>query len=75
MWYGERDEKIGEEAVRWMERGFCGSNSQKGNIGGQGDGDTPKKCTVKVIKGADHGLMYKSAVVVEVLEVLRGFWD
>lgn len=25
--------------------------------------------------GADHGLMYKSAVVVEVLEVLRGFWD
>jgi len=26
------------------------------------------KCNVKVVKGADHGLMYKSSVVVEVLE-------
>jgi hypothetical protein len=51
VWYGDKDEKIAENAVRWMER-VMGAD----------------KCHVKVVKGADHGLMYKSSVVVEVLE-------
>jgi hypothetical protein len=65
-----------------MEKGFCGANMNasmqgrgRGNYENGGEGDAVKKCTVKIVKGADHGLMYKSAVVVEVLEILRGFWD
>ena len=54
VWYGDKDEKIAENAVRWMER----------NMG-------EDKCQVKVVKGADHALMYKSAVVIEVLERIR----
>lgn len=57
VWYGDHDEKIAENAVRWMER----------NMG-------EDRCSVKVVKGADHGLMYKSSVVVEVLERIREFW-
>ncbi|KAF9270420.1 hypothetical protein L218DRAFT_888916 [Marasmius fiardii PR-910] len=58
VWYGDKDEKIAENAVRWMEKTM-------------GDG----KCTVKVVKGADHGLMYNSSVVVEVLECLLQYWQ
>ncbi|SJL05966.1 uncharacterized protein ARMOST_09302 [Armillaria ostoyae] len=58
VWYGDRDEKIAEHAVRWMERNM-------------GEG----KCTVKVVKGADHGLMYKSSVVIEVLEHVLSYWQ
>lgn len=56
VWYGDKDEKIAENAVRWMERtmGF-------------------EKCSVKVVKGADHGLMYRSSVVVEVFEHLSSW--
>lgn len=54
MWYGDKDEKIAENAVRWMER----------TMG-------EERCQVKVVKGADHALMYKSAVVIEVLERIR----
>ncbi|TFY80421.1 hypothetical protein EWM64_g3595 [Hericium alpestre] len=57
VWYGDKDEKIAENAVRWMER----------NMGGD-------RCKVKVVKGADHGLMYRSSVVVEVLERVRDIW-
>jgi pimeloyl-ACP methyl ester carboxylesterase len=57
IWYGDRDEKIAENAVRWMER-TMGEES----------------CSVKVVKGADHGLMYRSSVVVEVLEQVLAFW-
>ncbi|KAH6917191.1 hypothetical protein BKA70DRAFT_1251565 [Coprinopsis sp. MPI-PUGE-AT-0042] len=57
VWYGDRDEKIAENAVRWMERTM-------GN----------ERCAVKVVKGADHGLMYRSSVVVEVLECLQDAW-
>ncbi|KAF8213342.1 hypothetical protein K438DRAFT_1088032 [Mycena galopus ATCC 62051] len=57
VWYGDKDEKIAENAVRWMEK----------NMG--------DKCSVKVVKGADHALMYKSSVVVEVLEQLLGYWQ
>jgi hypothetical protein len=57
VWYGDKDEKIAENAVRWMEK----------NMG--------DKCSVKVVKGADHALMYKSSVVVEVLEQLMGYWQ
>jgi hypothetical protein len=58
VWYGDRDEKIAENAVRWMER----------TMG-------PGRCRVKVVHGADHGLMYRSSVVVEVLERVRGVWE
>ncbi|RDX56038.1 alpha/beta-hydrolase [Lentinus brumalis] len=57
VWYGDRDEKIAENAVRWME-------STMG----------PDKCQVKVVKGAEHALMFKSSVVIEVLEHLVEFW-
>ncbi|KAF9229513.1 hypothetical protein BS17DRAFT_743665 [Gyrodon lividus] len=57
VWYGDRDEKIAENAVRWMERAMG-----------------EDRCHVKVVKGADHALMYKSSVVVEVLECVREFW-
>ncbi|THH21473.1 hypothetical protein EW146_g73 [Bondarzewia mesenterica] len=57
VWYGDKDEKIAENAVRWMERNM-------------GEG----RCEVKVVKGADHGLMYRSNVVIEVLETVRDFW-
>ncbi|TDL28353.1 alpha/beta-hydrolase [Rickenella mellea] len=57
VWYGDKDERIAENAVRWMERSM-------------GEG----RCTVKVIHGADHALLYKSSVVVDVLEHVREFW-
>jgi hypothetical protein len=57
IWYGDKDEKIAENAVRWMERtmGF-------------------DKCIIKVVKGADHGLMYRSSVVIEVFERILSEW-
>ncbi|KAG1715641.1 hypothetical protein ID866_1523 [Astraeus odoratus] len=57
VWYGDRDEKIAENAVRWMERVM-----------------SEDRCRVRVVKGADHALMYKSSVVVDVLECVREFW-
>ena len=57
IWYGDRDEKIAENAVRWMEN-TMGSD----------------KCQVKVVKGADHALMFKSSVVVDVLEYVSDCW-
>ncbi|KAJ7293313.1 hypothetical protein C8J57DRAFT_1111657 [Mycena rebaudengoi] len=58
VWYGDKDEKIAENAVRWMEK----------NMG-------EDKCSVKVVKNADHALMYRSAVVVEVLERILSHWQ
>ena len=58
VWYGDKDEKIAENAVRWMER----------NMG-------ENQCHVKVVKGADHGLMYNSSVVVEVMEKVLSYWQ
>lgn len=57
VWYGDRDEKIAENAVRWMEKAMG-----------------EDRCEVNVVPGADHGMMYKSSVVIEVLEHLSGFW-
>lgn len=57
VWYGDKDEKIAEHAVRWMEK----------RMG-------EERCEVKVVRGAEHGLMYRSGVVVEVLESVRDFW-
>ena len=34
----------------------------------------PDKCQVKVVKGAEHALMFKSGVVIEVLEQLTQYW-
>ncbi|KAF8078412.1 hypothetical protein FPV67DRAFT_1465170 [Lyophyllum atratum] len=58
VWYGDKDEKIAENAVRWMAK----------NMG-------EDRCSVKVVKGADHGLMYRSSVVVDVLEHVLSFWQ
>jgi hypothetical protein len=58
VWYGDKDERIAEGAVRWMER----------TIGSEG-------CDVKVIKNADHSLMYRTEVIVEVMELVRSFWS
>ncbi|KAI0785988.1 hypothetical protein C8Q75DRAFT_773693 [Abortiporus biennis] len=57
VWYGDKDERIAENVVRWME-----------NTMG------PDKCIVKVVKGADHALMFKSSIVVEVMEHLSECW-
>lgn len=57
IWYGDKDEKITESAMRWME-----------NTMGT------EKCQVKIIPNADHALLYKSAVVIEVLERISGHW-
>ncbi|RPD81832.1 hypothetical protein L226DRAFT_528068 [Lentinus tigrinus ALCF2SS1-7] len=57
VWYGDRDERIAEHAVRWMESAMG-----------------LDKCQVKVVKGAEHALMFKSSVVIEVLEHLVEFW-
>lgn len=57
VWYGDKDEKIAENAVRWMEK----------TMG-------PERCSVKVVKGADHGLMYRSSAVVDVLEWIQSAW-
>ncbi|KZV77063.1 hypothetical protein PENSPDRAFT_730777 [Peniophora sp. CONT] len=65
VWYGDRDEKIAEHAVRWMEKEMIGGGR---GVGGRG------RCEVKVVKGADHGLMYRSSVVIEVLELVRDAW-
>ncbi|KZT06807.1 alpha/beta-hydrolase [Laetiporus sulphureus 93-53] len=58
VWYGDKDERIAENAVRWMES-TMGSD----------------KCQVKVVKDADHALMYRSGVVVDVLERVSEFWQ
>ncbi|KAF8807592.1 hypothetical protein BYT27DRAFT_7099866 [Phlegmacium glaucopus] len=57
VWYGDKDERIAENAVRWMER----------TMG-------TERCSVKVVKGADHGLMYRSSAVVDVLEWILSAW-
>ncbi|CAL1696144.1 unnamed protein product [Somion occarium] len=57
VWYGDRDDRIAENVVRWMEN-TMGSD----------------KCSVKVVKGADHALMFKSSVVVEVMEYMSDCW-
>ena len=57
VWYGDKDEKIAENAVRWMEK----------TMGAE-------RCSVKVVKGADHGLMYRSSAVVDVLEWIQSAW-
>ena len=57
VWYGDKDERIAENAVRWMER----------TMGAD-------QCSVKVVKGADHGLMYRSSAVVDVLEWILSSW-
>lgn len=51
VWYGEKDERIAESAVRWLEQ----------TMGHE-------RCTVKAVKGADHGLMYNTSVVLDVFD-------
>ncbi|GBE78189.1 predicted protein [Sparassis crispa] len=57
IWFGDKDERIAENAVRWMESAMG-----------------PEKCKVEVVKDADHALMYKSGLVVDVLEQICGYW-
>ncbi|KAH9946830.1 hypothetical protein B0H21DRAFT_384841 [Amylocystis lapponica] len=57
VWYGDKDERIAENAVRWMET----------TMG-------PDKCHVQVVKGADHALMFRSGLVVDILEEICEYW-
>ncbi|KAL5536026.1 hypothetical protein ACEPAF_4120 [Sanghuangporus sanghuang] len=57
VWYGDKDERIAADAVKWME-GAMGQD----------------RCRVTVVKGADHGLMYRTNVVVDVLEEVCEAW-
>ena len=51
VWYGDKDERIAESAVRWLEQTM-----------------SPERCKVNVVKGADHGLMYNTTVVLDVFD-------
>jgi len=56
VWYGEKDDRIAESAVRWLEQTM-----------GQ------ERCEVKVVKGADHGLMYNTTVVLDVFDKVHEY--
>lgn len=56
VWYGDKDERIAESAVRWLEQ----------TMG-------PERCKVKVVKGADHGLMYNTTVVLDVFDKVHEY--
>ena len=56
VWYGDRDERIAESAVKWLEQ----------TMG-------PDRCKVKVVKGADHGLMYNTTVVLDVFDKVHEY--
>ncbi|GAA5936977.1 alpha/beta fold hydrolase [Sporobolomyces koalae] len=49
VWYGDRDDRISESSVRWLETEI-------------------DRCTVQVVKGADHNMMTNHQVMFEVLE-------
>lgn len=57
VWYGDHDERIASQAVRWMESAM-GTD----------------RCRVTAVHGADHGLMYRTSTVVDVLEFVLGAW-
>ena len=56
VWYGDKDERIAESAVRWLEQ----------TMG-------KERCQVNVVKGADHGLMYNTTVVLEVFDKVHEY--
>ena len=56
VWYGDKDERIGEGAVRWLEQ----------TMG-------TERCRVNVVKGADHGLMYNTTVVLDVFDKVHEY--
>lgn len=56
VWYGDKDERIAESTVRWLEQ----------TMG-------PERCKVKVVKGADHGLMYNTTVVLDVFDMVHEY--
>ena len=56
VWYGDKDERIAESAMRWLEQ----------TMG-------PERCKVNVIKGADHGLMYNTTVVLDVFDKVHEY--
>ena len=56
VWYGDKDERIAESAVRWLEQTM-----------GQ------ERCKVKAVKGADHGLMYNTTVVLDVFDKVHEY--
>ncbi|GAA5831250.1 hypothetical protein JCM11251_007808 [Rhodosporidiobolus azoricus] len=62
IWYGDKDDRISEGSVRWLEREV----REKGRDGG---------IEVKVVEGADHGLMANGRVMLEVLESIAAEWN
>ncbi|GAA6030113.1 hypothetical protein JCM8097_009267 [Rhodosporidiobolus ruineniae] len=62
VWYGDRDDRISLASVRWLEREV----KERGRDG---------RCEVKVVEGADHGLMANGKVMFEVLESIAADWS
>ena len=56
VWYGDKDERIAESAVKWLEQTM-----------GQ------ERCKVKAVRGADHGLMYNTTVVLDVFDKVHEY--
>ncbi|BGP13246.1 hypothetical protein JCM10213v2_001165 [Rhodosporidiobolus nylandii] len=62
VWYGDHDDRISLGSIRWLEREI----TENGKSG---------ECEVKVVEGADHGLMAHGRVMLEVLESIAAEWS
>ncbi|GAA5973743.1 hypothetical protein JCM11641_005113 [Rhodosporidiobolus odoratus] len=62
VWYGDRDDRISLGSIRWLEKEV----KERGKKG---------VCEVKVVEGADHGLMANGRVMFEVLESIASEWN
>ncbi|GAA5896986.1 hypothetical protein JCM6882_007323 [Rhodosporidiobolus microsporus] len=62
VWYGDKDDRISAGSIRWLEREV----KERGRKG---------VCEVKVVEGADHGLMANGRVMLDVLESIAADWD
>ncbi|GAA5851067.1 hypothetical protein JCM8547_009170 [Rhodosporidiobolus lusitaniae] len=66
IWYGDRDDRISLGSVRWLEREVNeNGESRESGVG----------CEVRVVEGADHGLMANGKVMLEALESIASEWD
>ncbi|BGP37192.1 hypothetical protein JCM10449v2_001097 [Rhodotorula kratochvilovae] len=65
VWYGDRDDRISLGSIRWLEKEL-----DRGVAGAGG-----KACEVRIVEGADHGLMANSRVMLEVLESIADEWS
>ncbi|GAA6000844.1 hypothetical protein JCM10207_004686 [Rhodosporidiobolus poonsookiae] len=61
VWYGDRDDRISESSIRWLERELKAGRSGR--------------CDVRIVEGADHSLMANGRVMLDVLESIADEWD